>query len=474
MRKLVLVLIAAVLVSAACGTRVDEGEAADAQLQQVGADGSDAPSGQVARGDGATPGTGGAPGTDGSGGGGSDVPMFGTIEAPCGPGDASGATDQGVTDDAIEIATISDPGGPVKGLNQGIHDSMEAFVAWCNDLGGVNGRPLELTLLDAKVVAYQEVVKEACGFAFALVGGGGALDFLGAQDQVDCGLVDVAGYTVSAEKAGADLTFQPIPNPTYLYNVGTAQWIAEEYPEVLDRAASVYGDVPVAINQQKRHQEAYEQVGFEFVYETATALNEVNYGPTVVAMKNAGVEYFTFTSTYQELVNLQKAMRQQDFQPTVVDLEANFYNQDYPAQGGEAVEGSFVRITSWPFEEADANPATRQYLDIMAEHQPDGKIELLGVQGFSAGLLFATAAKAAGRDLTRERLMEELGQIHEWDGGGLHGPNDPGNHTPGNCFVVMVVQDGEFVRHHPDEGFACPEEGRVELTGDYGEGAKAG
>lgn len=465
MRKVLFLSLCAVLLAAACGTRTDHEDAEAEQLRTLGGGGASA--GDVASGPGGEGPTSGGTAAEGA-------VMFGTMEAPCGPGDAAGATAQGVTDDAIQIATIADPGGPVQGLNQGIFDSMEAFAAWCNDLGGINGRPIELTLLDAKVVAYQEVVKEACGFAFAMVGGGGALDYLGAQDQVDCGLVDVAGFTVSAEKSDADFTYQPIPNPTDKYNVGTGRWIAEEFPEVVDKAASVYGNIPVTENQQKRHQEAYEAIGYEFVYETATAINEVNYGPVVIAMKNAGVEYFTFTSTYQELVNLQKAMRQQDFQPTVVDLEANMYNQAYPETGGDAVEGSFVRITSWPFEEADANPATRQYLDIMEQYQPDGQIELLGEQAFSAGLLFATAAKAAGDDLTRERLMEELSKIHEWDGGGLHGPNDPGTQTPGNCFIVMEVRDGAFARRYPDEGFACPEDGRVELTGDYGEGAKVG
>jgi ABC-type branched-subunit amino acid transport system substrate-binding protein len=464
MKRVLILSLCAVLLAAACGTRTDRDEA---QAEQRGALGAGAPTGDVTS---TSDGSSGAPGTTSGDG----ATMFGSIEAPCGPGDASGATDQGVTDEAIQIATIADPGGAIQGLNQGIFDSMEAFTAWCNDLGGINGRPLELTLLDAKIVAYQEVVKEACGFAFAMVGGGGALDYLGAQDQVDCGLVDVSGFSVSAEKSDADFSFQPIPNPSDKYNVGTGLWIAEEFPEVVDKAAGVYANAPVTENQQRRHQEAYEAIGYEFVYETATALNEVNYGPVVIAMKNAGVEYLSVSSTYQEVVNLQKAMRQQDFQPTVVDLEANMYNQAYPETGGDAVEGAFVRITSWPFEEADANPATRQYLDIMEQYQPDGQIELLGVQAFSAGLLFATAARAAGSDLTRERLMEELTSIHEWNGGGLHGPNDPGSNTPGNCFVVMQVDDGEFVRRYPDDGFACPEDGRVQLTGDYGEGAKAG
>ena len=46
--------------------------------------------------------------------------MVGTLPTPCGEGDASGSTDQGVTDDAIAISTIADPGAQAApGLNLG-------------------------------------------------------------------------------------------------------------------------------------------------------------------------------------------------------------------------------------------------------------------------------------------------------------------------------------------------------------------
>src|SRR5437870_5114570 len=44
---------------------------------------------------------------------------FGDLKAVCGPGDAKGATAQGVTDTEIDVATMSDPGNTaVPGLNQ--------------------------------------------------------------------------------------------------------------------------------------------------------------------------------------------------------------------------------------------------------------------------------------------------------------------------------------------------------------------
>ena len=92
--------------------------------------------------------------TEGEGGG----ETFGTMESPCGPAAETGATattgaggddpaeTQGISADTIQVGTVADPGfSGAPGLNQEIFDAGEAFVAWCNDQGGINGRQLALT-----------------------------------------------------------------------------------------------------------------------------------------------------------------------------------------------------------------------------------------------------------------------------------------------------------------------------------------
>jgi hypothetical protein len=179
-------------------------------------------------------------------------------------------------------------------------------------------------------------------------------------------------------------------------------------------------------------------------------------------------------------------MGAQGFQPEVTELETNFYNAKFPQlakEQGAEIGNTYVRLTTWPFEEADQRPAMRSYLDTLEQYVPGAAPEQLGVQSFSAGLLFATAAKAAGNDLTRDRLLEELANIHEWDGGGLHGVTDPGNNTPASCFVMLAVSYDGFPRRYPlpdadkevydaGKGMACPTDAAVTLTGDYGTGAK--
>src|ERR1700710_1456217 len=70
---------------------------------------------------------------------------FGTLKAVCGPGDAKGATDPGVTDTSINMATIADPGFTgAPGLDQEMFDAADAFVGWCNAAGGILGRKIVL------------------------------------------------------------------------------------------------------------------------------------------------------------------------------------------------------------------------------------------------------------------------------------------------------------------------------------------
>ena len=385
------------------------------------------------------------------------------------------ASDQGVTEDSIEVTTISDPGGPVPGLNQGIFDSMDAFADWCNEQGGINGRELIVKKLDAGVCSTRSASR-GVRYAFALVGGGGAFDKLGAQEAVDCGLVDVAGYTVSPEKADCPIAWcSPSPTNPTCSTPATSSWIAEQNPEAVEKAAMLYSNVDTVRAQAERAEKAQSEVGYDFVYSAAANVNEVNWAPHVIAMRNAGVEYVTLTSSWEEGGNLQKAMVEQGFEPEFTELETNFYNPKYPESAGAAAEGTYVRITIWPFEEADDNPAMTQYLEALRKTNGDDVVpEMLGVQSFSAGLMFATAAKAAGADLTRDSLLAELEKIDEWDGGGLHGSNDPAANENGGCFIVMQVVDGGFERVYPDaeEGFDCGRDNFVEVDMDFPEGAK--
>ena len=135
---------------------------------------------------------------------------FGDLEAVCQDGDASGATEQGVTDTEIKVSTVSDKG--FDGLNKEMFDTAKAFVDWCNEHGGILGRQISVTDADAALTNYGPVVQDACDRDFAMVGGGAVLDDDNDGVRVGCGLANIAGYVVSENARQADLQVQPVPN----------------------------------------------------------------------------------------------------------------------------------------------------------------------------------------------------------------------------------------------------------------------
>ena len=465
------VLAAAALALTACGSRVDSDESGAG----LGG-GGDAPAGTS------------APSA-------SDEGMIGTLPVPCRDGDTSSYPDEsdvGVTKDKITIGTISDPGGLRPGLNAGLFDTMVAFADWCNGLGGINGREVEVKLLDAKLVEYKERVLDACDSSLAMVGGLGVFDDLGAQDQVDCGIPNIPAAVVSVQASGADLTWQPLPNPPDSYLIGSARWIAEQHPDAISDAGSVRGNVQTILTQADRLMAAYEQVGYDFTSVQTVNIAETNWAPFVLNLKNDGVQYLNPTSTYEEVLPMIKVMNEQGWAPEVMEYETNFYDQNFIQGAAEQnldMGTAYLKLTTWPFEEADERPAMAEYLRILEESSSDYDTDpaQLGVQSFSAALLWATAADRLGADVTREGLAEELDKITDWTGGGLHGAADPGGGDPSNCFVMMKVSTDGFERVYPlpdedaevyeaGDGQACPEgeEGRVEIPEFGGQGATTG
>ncbi|HMQ25535.1 MAG TPA: ABC transporter substrate-binding protein, partial [Acidimicrobiales bacterium] len=369
---------------------------------------------------------------------------FGDLPSPCGPaaetdadatttteGSSSGAgtpegDTQGITDDAILVGTVADPGfSGTPGLNQEIFDAGDAFTAWCNEQGGINGRRIELTKYDAAISNYQSKMLEACGQEFAIVGDGAVQDNLWASTGAECGLIDVAGFAVTPEKSGTvgpdvvaeSRVVQPVPNTADTYEVGGLQTLAEENPEAFQNVGILYGDFDTLRVQADKGRQAIEAEGGTVVSElTYNLTGEANWAPIAQALEADGVQWLYFVGQPGNLAALQQSMVEIDWRPEVTFVEANHYDPAYLEAAGDAAEGTYVRAVYVPFEEADQNPATQDYLDMVAE--VDGKTALLGAQSVSAWLLFAEAARQCDRagDLTRTCVLDTAGSVTEWTG----------------------------------------------------------
>jgi hypothetical protein len=115
----------------------------------------------------------------------------------------------------------------------------------------------------------------------------------------------------------------------------------------------------------------------------------------------------------------------------------------------------YVHVAYEPLEAAKVVPAVAQYLAIVKKY--GGLSSALGEQSTSSFLLWATAAKACGSDLTRQCMINHLAKVTNWTGGGLNAPTNPSKNLPPACGILMKLDNTKWVQVYPKKlgSFDC-------------------
>ncbi len=427
-------------------------------------------------------------------GGGTAAPadgVFGDLEEPvCGEGDLTvEPSEAGIGPDKLYLGVANDRSAELRpGLNKVMYDAGVAFAGWCNEQGGIGGLPIEIVDLDAALFNVEAAMTTACNDVFAMVGGGLAQDalmFSGKEgsDFHQCGMIDIPGFAVSAEKADSNGQVQPIPNPGSSVANTWFHDFTELYPEDAAKWSAIWGELPSLEIVKTKYATAVDGVdGMEDVGEQSyPVVGITDWTPYAQRMIGEGATSFSWVGEVENLNGFLKAARQAGWEGTPL-LETNMYDQKLLTPESE---GAIVRMQLHTLEEAEEWPAIQQYLDMVDTYVDGGETGALGIQTMSAFLLFATAANACGElndgVLDRTCILEQAAEVDDWTAGGLHAPQDPAKNTEAvasPCSMLLVVKDGKFERLYPElggegddiDGFHCPEDGVTEVTADVGEG----
>ena len=384
---------AIVVTASACGSRLDDDELA--KTNGGGGGGASAAT---------TPSQGNTGVQNGAGG-----PKVGTLPLPCGKAPGGGAPKaptqpaDGVTANSIKIAVISDKSGQVKVPTASVEESMQAFVDFCNSFGGINGRRLELTKIDSKL--FQPARGHQAGVQRQGVRHRGQRV---GHRQPGCpadgrlwshrgaGLHRHPGQGALGQSRATDT--EPV-RP--LQRSGPPRVMVKTYPKAVKKAALLFGDIETATVQAQRIQKAYEAAGFNFVYVKKTGVIHETYTSEVEEMKGKGVQWVTMVSA--TVGGAEAAPRHGD-----PGLQARGH-RPRPAvlrprapRRARAPRAPSCSSTPRRSRRSTGTRRCRSTTRRTRRSAPRSSTRRSGVQAFSAGLLFATAAKAAGDDLTRD------------------------------------------------------------------------
>jgi ABC-type branched-subunit amino acid transport system substrate-binding protein len=471
-RRVALVLTTVALLSSACGSRLSgqalqlaEGVSKVSSSNNSSSSGSNSSNSSS----GSTSSNATASNTGGSGSSGSSI-ASGSSSSSGAPSSASstctanssnngGATDIGVTANQILVGNITSITGVAPGLTQSAQQATQAVAAYINSQGGICGRAVKVQAFDDgnSTSGNFSAARTACSNDFAMVGNASGFDDGSASAVSQCGIPDVAAEVSTHEAGNVAQIFGATPGNSHHWGSGAPVWLKQTYPNAVTHAAMIYLNVPATQEQATAEMNTYQSVGFNYTYTQAVSPTEPNYAPYVQAMESKGVQYVTEYSDDNSAARLSQAMQQANFMPQVVDWFAEMYTPAFLSETNGTANNNLVLMATAPYEEANSNPGMQLFMAWMNRVAPGFTHDIFAEFAWSAGLAFYKAAEAVGPHLTRAALLQQLAQIHQWDGGGVQPPEDFGSKIPSQCFMYVKINGSGngFSRVYPSSGYQC-------------------
>lgn len=371
----------------------------------------------------------------------------------------------GITSTSVRVGNIStlNLGGLFKGALVG----TEAYAAYVNSTGGVNGRKIEV---DSGADQYgngalnKSLTQQALTSDFSLVGGFSLNDnFGGLVLAQNPGFPNVS-VVLDTKTNQLPNVFSPVPLNAG-WDTGPLQYFKTKYPKDIGGVGTLVASSPSAQVDWNGEKAALVHLGYKVVYEPQYPVTTTDFTPQVIAMRNAGVKMLFVDQMPEQYASaLVKALNLQNFHPAVIFGAATYNSNMVPASGGAAaVEGDdFEQNASlYQGEDASALPAVGTFLHWVNVVSPGFKPDLFTMYGWVSAQLFAQGLKAAGSNPSRGSLLTALSKITSFNADHLIATTNPAAKTNSNCYILAVYHNGVLQRtddpptNGPAAGYRC-------------------
>jgi ABC-type branched-subunit amino acid transport system substrate-binding protein len=450
------VLVALVGCASACGARLDDAQRATALGAVVGEAGTAEPApvaGEVTS-------TTAAPLAPGEQPVAAPDPVAGPVgQAAAGPAPAGacrpvGGGDVGVTPTEIAIGNVVTISGPVPGLGQTAQNGVKAYVNYVNSKGGVCGRKLKLLPADDRLdtgtnrAEHERLSKQV----FAFAGAWSVVDDGGAAVLAGSGIPDV-GLALNDQRTALPNSFSPTPFDPNVDSNGTVemfQWFKANMG--VSKGAIVYPAQSAARKRGLFYGNDMRAAGIDVVVETEVAITQTDYTGVATQIKNAGADVVITTLEMNGMSKLAQAFDQQGYRPKVPYYGGQAYGVRFLELAGRAAEGTVIGMGNGFIEE----PSMATFRQWYTRTNPGNDPDTFAIVAWAATELLVQAIERAGPTPTRAAVLDQLGQVHDFDASGVLAPhNDPAGRKSSPCFVIAAVEGGKWVRKHPASGFQC-------------------
>jgi ABC-type branched-subunit amino acid transport system substrate-binding protein len=364
----------------------------------------------------------------------------------------AGAED-GVTEDEIVIGSHLDLSGPIAGWGTQAKYGMEMRAREINEAGGIHGRKIRLVIEDN---AYDP--KKAIMVTNKMI----------TRDKVFCFIGNMGSPTAGATKplisrkkipqmfpiTAASLFYKPYDRysfagftPYYDQARILVNWFNKE--KGYTRFGLLYQDDEMGAIMKAGVEDELEELGLELTAAESYKRGDTEFSSQMTKLRKAEVEIVVLATVIRETVGALKEKNKLAWDVDMCGMSPA-YTKYVPLlckKAGFSPDGFYCTGQTPMIYEDSKLETVREWWQRHVEwfgEDPD----LPTTAGYAGVYYFAIAAERVGRDLTREKLIDELEKFREVPDETFGGPPitfTPTNHQGAFYAKVDIVKDGRFV-----------------------------
>ena len=320
------------------------------------------------------------------------------------------AQTQGVGKTEITLGTIQDLSGPLAGFGKQIRSGMQMRVDELNELGGVNGRKVNLIVEDSgydprkAILAAQKLVNQ--DKIFMMVGHLGTAQNLAAMPiQFDKNVINFFPITAAREM------YEPFHKLKYAFaatyydqiRIATAKLAKDRN---VKRTCIIYQDDDFGLEVLRGAEEGLKTIGMELVEKTSFKRGATDFSSQVAKMKASGCEMVVLGTIIRETIGTIGESRKTGFNPLFLGSSAAYTDLIHKL-GGKAMDGLFATMTSQhPYLDAAEQPVRHWANKYKTKFNEDPTT--FSVYGYAAIDAFVRAAQRSGAELTTESFIKAM------------------------------------------------------------------
>jgi len=357
------------------------------------------------------------------------------------------AAEDGVTANRILLGQAAVFSGPSAQLGIQMRNGIKAYLDYVNQHGGVNGRKIELVSEDDRYEpsvapsASKKLIEEHK--VFALLGYVGTPTGVAHLPVVTQAKVPLVGMFTGAEALRA-------PINRYVFHVRASYY--DETEKIVEQVVSTGGKKIAVFYQNDAYGEAGRK-GTEIalnkrsmkIHSNGTVeRNTLKVEDAVKTINSSEPDAVVMVGAYAACAEFIKQMKK-------AGSGATFYNVSFV--GSKALadalgeSGSGVAISQVvPFPWGTAVPVVKEY-QALAAKSGFNDYNFSAMEGFLTAKVMVEGLRRAGKNPTRESLVDALERMQDVDLGGFYVSYSPKNHA-GSRFVDLTIigRNGKFLR----------------------------